>query len=122
LAKGNSRTLYEDRLCYVIPDRFPSQYGHLLVISKRHHENLLETPDGTARHMFIMAKKLSSRLKQKLGAKGVHIAVNIGKEAGQLIYHFHIHLIPINARTPKGFAQHEELEENMAQDLIGVLR
>lgn len=96
IRKGREPTnlLYVDSKCFVILDIFPSVKGHMLIISKDHHENFLTTPEGLNSHMMEVAKKFAIKAKAKLKAKGIKIVVNIGKEAGQLVGHTHIHVLP----------------------------
>jgi len=46
--------------------------------------------------MFNIANKLSSAVFEAIGAKGTNIMVQNGVEAGQLVPHFAIHIIPRN--------------------------
>ncbi len=121
IGAGNSRKAYEDEHCFVVPDKYPSEYGHLLVISKDHHDDILATPDKTLSCMYIIAKRYATLLKERLGADGFVIVTNTGKEAGQLIFHTHIHIIPKYAKKRTGFMPHKELSANEAQDLIKAL-
>lgn len=86
--------IYYDDKCFVILDIYPSQKGHMLVISRGHYENFLTTPDQISGHMSKIAKKFSKKAKAKLKATAIKLVVNIGKDAGQLVGHTHIHIIP----------------------------
>ncbi len=96
IRKGELPTnlIYYDDKCFVILDIYPSQRGHMLVISREHYGNLLVTPDQLSNHMLVVAKKFSSKAKRKLNAPAIKLVVNTGKEAGQLVHHTHIHIIP----------------------------
>lgn len=113
----NNDKIFEDDQCYVVPDKFPTEFGHLLVISKNHYENLLVTPDDVVGHMFVVAKNHGLKLKEKLGAAGVTLATNAGKEAGQIIFHLHIHIVPKYSEKVAGFDKHKELTEVDAKKL-----
>lgn len=86
--------VYYDNKCFVILDIFPSQKGHMLVISREHHKSFLVTPDPINDHDFKIAKKFAEKAKKKLKATGIKLVVNVGRDAGQLIEHTHIHIIP----------------------------
>jgi histidine triad (HIT) family protein len=86
--------IYYDDKCFVILDIFPSQKGHMLVISKDHHKNLLVTPDSINSHDFKIAKKFAKKAKDKLKATGIKLVVNVGRDAGQFVEHTHIHIVP----------------------------
>jgi len=86
--------IYYDDKCFVILDIYPSQKGHMLVISNDHYDNFLVSSDQLSMHMIKVARKFSRKAKQKLKATAIKLVVNIGKDAGQLIAHTHIHIIP----------------------------
>lgn len=68
--------------------------GHLIVIPNQHYENIFDIPESELKHLIVIVKKLSHRLKEKLGAQGVNILHASDKSAQQSIPHFHIHIIP----------------------------
>lgn len=122
LGKGNPYVIFEDELCYVVPDRFPTEYGHLLVISKEHTESMLTAPDGLVTEMFLTAKRLGLKLRDKLGSKATVIATNAGREAGQVIFHFHIHVVPKYEASIRGFVGHKEQDAKEVERLVGLLK
>ncbi len=80
---------YEDDKCIAFLDIKPVALGHMLLIPKDHYEWVQDTPDELVSHCFLSAKKLVSKIKEKLGADYVQLSV-VGKD----VPHFHIHLIP----------------------------
>ena len=113
--------LYNDSKCFVILDIFPSQRGHMLVITKEHRANLLDTSDALSGHLHIISKCFAKNAKGKLGASAVKIVVNIGRDADQLIDHTHMHVIPFYPKGSKQRTPHEKMEEKEAAELIGLL-
>lgn len=111
----------EDETAFVILDKYPSSEGHMLVISKLHTASMLDADDRNISSMFITAKEMASRAKRRLGADGVNITTNIGREAGQIIDHFHIHVIPRYTKPKEGFVIHKEVSPNAAKLLIEKL-
>ena len=112
-----SATLYEDEEFRVILDLGPATKGHALILPKEHADNLYELPDETASKVFVLAKKLAIKMKEKLNCDGLNIVQNNGEAAGQTVQHFHMHLIPRYVNdgqkilwTP-GESTPEELEE-----------
>ncbi len=85
--------IYEDETALAFLDINPTNIGHTLTVSKKHFENINDLPEEIASHIIKIAKKISMALK-KYGAEGVNISVNNGEVAGQIIPHFHIHIIP----------------------------
>ena len=112
-----SRTIYEDQKFRVILDLNPATKGHSLILPKDHASNLYDLPDETAAAALVLAKKLASVLRDRLGCDGLNVVQNNGEAAGQTVPHFHLHLIPryendgkILEWTP-GKATGEELDE-----------
>lgn len=118
-SSGGDDAIYEDDLCMVIPDMYPSDYGHLLVVSKVHYNNMLEAPDETVCHLFEMAKVFVKAQEKGLGASAANVSTNIGSLAGQLIMHLHVHVIPRYAegRRPAGFRKHAEISDEYRSEL-----
>lgn len=89
-----SKTLYKDEDFRVILDLGPATKGHALILPKEHAANLYELPDETAAKAMILAKKMGTRMVEKLHADGLNLVQNNGETAGQTVLHFHLHLIP----------------------------
>ncbi len=93
--KIDSFKIYEDSDFLVILDAFPKNLGHTLIIFKNEvNENILKESDEKISKSFLLAKKISNLLMEKLQTKNIKWIVNTGKESGQEIFHTHIHLIP----------------------------
>lgn len=73
-------------------DISPVAPTHVLVIPKSHHENgadlALQNPQALA-EMFILAGKIAA----ERGLTGYRTVLNTGAEAGQSVFHAHLHLI-----------------------------
>ena len=67
-----SKSLYEDERFKVILDLGPATKGHALIIPKEHADNLFELPEDTAGEAMILAKKMASRMKEKLQCFLIH--------------------------------------------------
>ena len=96
IANGNipSKTLYEDERFRVILDLGPATKGHALILPKEHYANLYELPEDTAGEVMKLAKKMMTRMTERLGCEGFNLVQNNGDLAGQTVFHFHMHLIP----------------------------
>ena len=89
-----SKTLYEDDKFRVILDLGPATKGHALVLPKEHYANLYELPEETAGEAMKLAKKMVTKMTERLGCEGFNLVQNNGDLAGQTVYHFHMHMIP----------------------------
>jgi histidine triad (HIT) family protein len=77
----------------VIKDINPKAPIHYLIIPKKHIADLtgLEAGDvALAGQMLLMAKQLAQDLS---GSKGFKLLVNNGPDAGQVVFHSHIHFL-----------------------------
>ena len=107
--------VYEDDYVKAFLDIAPVQPGHVLVVSKQHVENLGQVDEVVLGHLIKAVQTIGESLKKSLGAKGYNIIVNDGAAAGQLIDHFHFHLIPRHKAEelqswPQGQYQASEIE------------
>lgn len=88
-----SYTVYEDDIVKAFLDVNPNSDGHILVIPKKHYENLFDTPNDDIIYMIDTIKtKIYPLLQEKLNIDGLTICQN--NDFGQDIRHYHIHLIP----------------------------
>ncbi|MBO4785164.1 MAG: HIT family protein [Lachnospiraceae bacterium] len=89
-----TNSIYEDEDFNVILDVGPATKGHALILPKEHYANLYELPEEKAAKVMILAKKLATKMTDRLGADGFNLVQNNGTCAGQTVFHFHFHLIP----------------------------
>lgn len=88
-----SSTVYEDDLIKVFLDINPTTNGHMLIIPKKHHVNVMDIDEDVVSHALkVIREKLYPMLKENLGCDGLTIVQN--NDYGQEVKHYHIHLIP----------------------------
>lgn len=81
---------YEDDNIMVFPDIHPVKPIHLLIVPKKHIEDLLMMNDeGLMMKLIKIVQKMIKKFE--LGSKGYRIGVNGG--GAQIIDHLHIHLL-----------------------------
>jgi len=104
--------VYEDESVLAFLDINPIRKGHTLIIPKKESADIFDTEPETLAHMMKVAQKVACALKETTGAKGVNIHMNNGHEAGQDVFHAHIHVIPRFARGEAfATATHETYSE-----------
>ena len=86
--------VYEDDVSFAFLDINPINLGHTLLIPKDHHENLHEIPENLLSRLMPPLKKLANAIKESVRADGINIGQNNGSAAGQVVYHYHVHIIP----------------------------
>ena len=86
--------VYEDDDVMAFLDISQVTKGHTLVISKKHYDNFLAVPKETMHKVMDVAQRIGQADLAVFGARGVNILTNVNKEAGQSVFHFHVHVIP----------------------------
>ena len=94
-----SKGAYEDDLVYAFHDINPVAPTHILIVPKKHIVGIqsLEPEDKElVGHMFYVARKLGEELgyspDENLN-KGYRLVFNVGRDAGQSVFHLHLHFI-----------------------------
>ena len=90
----SSEIIYEDDFVFAIKDINPVARIHILVIPKKRIDTLnqMNEEDTTLLgHMVLVAKNLAK--EQKIDDTGYRILMNTNSDAGQTVYHIHLHLI-----------------------------
>ncbi|RCU42304.1 HIT family protein [Chryseobacterium lacus] len=96
--------ILENENCYAIYDGFPVSKGHVLIISKRHTANFFELSSLEQQDCLGLLNEAKKLVDREYSPDGYNVGINISREAGQTIWHVHVHLIPryegdvINAR------------------------
>ncbi len=88
----DSDIVYEDDICVAFKDINPKARVHLLIVPKKHIASIAdieEKDEALMGHLIFVAKKLAAQND----AKGYQLQFNVGKEAGQIIFHIHLHLM-----------------------------
>ena len=86
--------LYKDEEIIAFRDIKPLAPVHLLIVPRKHVPSLNEMKEGDAAlvgRMVAVASKLAQ--DEGIAEKGYRLAINCGKEGGQLVPHIHMHLL-----------------------------
>jgi len=81
--------LHEDAVCVAFADNLPQAPVHILVIPRHDYESILEADDETVGHVMNVA----ARLGEKLCPEGFRLVTNTGKDGGQSVLHWHVHIL-----------------------------
>jgi ATP adenylyltransferase len=104
------RIVTQNDLAYVIWDGYPVTPLHSLIIPKRHVADYfgLSAEEREACDTLLRAAR-EQVLQSDPSVTGFNIGMNAGKDAGQTIFHCHIHLIPRrqgDVENPRGGVRH----------------
>ena len=111
--------VYENEHTIVIPDKFPSMPGQLLVIAKRQAPYIFDLPADEYTDLLLVAKKMAQALDVVFNTTRTCVVIE-----GFEVPHVHIRLYPCTEEKlllePRYEAKDTELEE-LASQLIKVL-
>ena len=88
------QSLITNDLTYVLYNYQPFNRGHVMVIPKKHADNIRGLTDQEFVEMFLVMRDVSTRMHDYLNADGYTYQINEGKCAGQEVFHVHFHFIP----------------------------
>ena len=92
--------IYEDEDTLAFLDIMPRTEGHVLVITKEKAPDLYGISPGGLGKLMAVVQKLAPKLKHAVDADGVFIQQFNGAAAGQTVFHFHVHLVPVKEGVP----------------------
>jgi histidine triad (HIT) family protein len=87
--------VYEDELTLAFMDIQPASSGHTLVIPKAHATNLFEIPETDLAAVTLTAQRIAWAIRKALAPDGIRIVQTNGAAAGQTVFHYHVHAIPM---------------------------
>ena len=84
--------VYSDEHCLAFRDIQPQAPSHIILIPRRAIKNMREVKVEDAEilgHLLLVSSKIAS----KEGLESWRTVINTGSEAGQTIFHLHLHII-----------------------------
>lgn len=89
------KIIAKNELSIAFYDKFPVTSNHVLIIPKRHCINYFELSQPEINAMHRLVHILKEKLKREdANISGFNIGFNSGEDAGQSVFHCHMHLIP----------------------------
>ena len=89
-----AQILYEDEQCVAFQDIHPQAPAHLLVIPRKHIISLnddLGNDKELLGHLLMIASRMAK--EQGVDGTGYRIVINTNREAGQSVFHLHVHVL-----------------------------
>jgi len=88
-----AKKVYEDDRAFVFEDIRPQAPTHVLIIPKKHIVGLDQASEADAEiigYCQLVAAKIARHRKLEKGYRTVY---NVGPDAGQSVFHLHLHLL-----------------------------
>lgn len=88
-----SKKVYEDAKAYAFEDVRPQAPTHVLIVPKKHIVDIKEATEADAEligHCNLVAAKIARERGLEHGYRTVY---NVGPDAGQSVFHLHLHLL-----------------------------
>ncbi|KZK36938.1 HIT family protein [Lactococcus taiwanensis] len=91
---GQVEKLFENVLAQAFYDKCPVAKGHILITPKRHIASYFDLTKAEHDEIEELLRRSKHYLDKNFHPTGYNVGINIGKAAGQTVFHCHIHLIP----------------------------
>ena len=99
-----SHRVYEDDHTLAFLDINPISDGHTLIVTKAHVDRLENLNTEACHALFRALHRLVGPIQRAMGTPATSIGINNGPEAGQLVPHVHIHVIPRDTTGKRMFS------------------
>ena len=96
----------DDVFAFLNPRQFGK--GHVLVISKRHAATVLDLESHEALAIMREVHRLANAISKAFDPSGLNIFQNNGLTAGQMVPHYHVHIVPTYPGDPPGRIFHSD--------------
>ena len=119
-----SKIIYEDNDTLAFLDIYPISEGHTIVIPKKHYENIEVIPEEKLINVVKTVKLLAKILHSKLNFEGYNILQNNFRAAGQVVQHFHFHIIPrtLDDSRFRLAIPREQVEEEKLDKILKIIK
>ncbi|MFD2614999.1 HIT family protein [Paenibacillus gansuensis] len=115
---AETHTIYENELITCILDIAPIHEGHMLILPKRHYQDVDDLDEATANEIMKASAMLARVIKLQFEPDGITVIQNGGKFND--LTHYHMHMFP--RYDSDGFAWVEPAENLHAKDDLTVTR
>lgn len=89
-----STNVYKDEQVTAFRDINPTAPTHILIVPNKHIDSvnmMIVDDEPLLGHLFTVAKQLAA--EEGIAESGYRLTVNTGAEAGQTVFHIHLHLL-----------------------------
>lgn len=88
-----SKKVYEDAKAYAFEDVRPQAPTHVLIVPKKHIVDIKEATEADA-ELIGYCNLVAAKIARERGLEhGYRTVYNVGPDAGQSVFHLHLHLL-----------------------------
>ena len=98
--KMPAHKVFENDHTLAFLDIMPVSVGDTLIVPKAEAENIFELENGPGSEVFKTTKKVAHGIQDSLNQTGLIITKLNGTDAGQTVFHYHMHIIPVYEKVP----------------------
>lgn len=114
--------LYEDAQTLAFMDVRPASPGHALVISRAHAPNVLEIAETDLLAVTVAVQRVARAIQTALVPDGMRVSQFNGAAAGQTVFHYHVHIIPMQEGQRTGSHGREPANPQQLESLAAQIR
>jgi diadenosine tetraphosphate (Ap4A) HIT family hydrolase len=89
-----ARIVAANEQALAVLDAYPVSPGHTLILPRRHVPSFFDITGSELAAIHELLSQMRSRLEAAHKPQGYNVGVNVGRVAGQTVFHTHLHLIP----------------------------
>ena len=89
-----STSVFQDEQTYAFRDIAPAAPTHILIVPKQHIDSvnaMTEADEQVIGHLFNVARQIDAQ--EGLSEPGYRLIINTNANAGQTVFHIHLHLL-----------------------------
>ena len=98
--KMPAHKVFENDHTLAFLDIMPVSVGHTLIVPKAAAQNIFELEHVPGAEVFKTTKKVAHGIQASLNPTGLIITQLNGTDAGQTVFHYHMHIIPVYKKMP----------------------
>jgi histidine triad (HIT) family protein len=98
--KMPAHKVFENEHTFAFMDIMPVSVGHTLIIPKAEAENIFDLENEPGSEVFKTTKKIAHAIQASLKPTGLILTQLNGTDAGQTVFHYHMHIIPVYEKMP----------------------
>mgnify|MGYP001466604201 FL=1 len=89
-----AKLVHSDEMAIAFEDINPQAPTHILIVPNKHIADIQSMDTGDREligHLFLIARTIAE--KRGLDKRGYRMVINNGRDAGQAVFHIHLHLL-----------------------------